>query len=256
MDPAARGERALSDTIAPWSPEDGVRRVLIVTAHPDDVDFGSAGTVAAFTSAGLEVTYCIVTNGDAGGSDRAMSRADMAALRQKEQTAAAAEVGVTDLRFLGHPDGRVQATMELRRDISRVIRQVRPERVITQSPDRRWDFIFASHPDHLAAGEAAVCAVYPDARNPFAHPELLNDEGLEPWTVNELWIMAAEGSNIAVETTNTIERKVAALMCHQSQMPDPDGTAERVKSMARMSAESAGLPEGASAELFRVTLIP
>jgi LmbE family N-acetylglucosaminyl deacetylase len=242
--------------MAPWSPEDGVRRVLVVTAHPDDVDFGSAGSVAAFTSAGVEVTYCIVTNGDAGGSDRQMSRADMAALRQQEQRAAAAEVGVTDVRFLGHPDGRVQPTIELRRDISRVIRQVRPERVITQSPDRRWDFIFASHPDHLAAGEAAVCAVYPDARNPFAHPELLEDEGLEPWTVNELWIMASDGPNIAVETTGTIERKVAALMCHKSQIPDAAGITERITTGARMAAETAGLPSGSSAELFRVTRIP
>ena len=229
--------------------------MLVVTAHPDDVDFGSAGTVAAFTSAGVAVTYCIVTNGDAGGSDREMSRADMAALRQTEQRAAAAEVGVTDVRFLGHPDGRVQPTMELRRDISRVIRQVQPGRVLTQSPDRRWDFIFASHPDHLATGEAAVCAVYPDARNPFAHPELL-EEGLEPWTVNELWVMAAEGSNIVVETTHTLDRKVAALMCHQSQMPDPEGTATRVRAMATASATQAGLPEGAAAEMFRVTRIP
>ncbi len=162
--------------------------MLLVTAHPDDVDFGSAGSVAAFTAAGLEVTYCIVTNGDAGGSDREMSRSEVAALRQDEQRAAAAVVGVSDVRFLGHPDGRVQATLELRRDISRVIRQVRPERVITQSPERNLDFIYASHPDHLAAGEAAVCAVYPDARNPFAHPELL--EGEEPraaWT----WVQSS-----------------------------------------------------------------
>ena len=144
--------------------------------------------MAAFTKAGLEVTYCIATNGEAGGSDRSVSRSDMAALRQREQRAAAAEVGVTDLHFLGHPDGRLQPTIELRRDISRVIRQVKPERVLAPSPERRWDFIFASHPDHLAAGEAAVCAVYPDARNPFAHPELLDEEGLEPWTVHELWI--------------------------------------------------------------------
>jgi LmbE family N-acetylglucosaminyl deacetylase len=242
--------------IPPWSPEDGVRRVLVVTAHPDDVDFGSAGTVAAFTSAGVEVTYCIVTDGDAGGSDREMSRPDMAALRQREQRAAAAVVGVTDVRFLGHPDGKVQPTIELRRDISRVIRQVKPGRVLTQSPERRWDFIFASHPDHLAAGEAAVCAVYPDARNPFAHPELLDNEGLEPWTVNELWIMGGEGPNMAVETTATIDRKVAALMCHESQMPDPAGITERVTAGARLQGEMAGLPEGASAELFRVTLIP
>jgi LmbE family N-acetylglucosaminyl deacetylase len=239
-----------------WSPDDGVTRVLIVTAHPDDVDFGSAGTVAAFTDAGLEVTYCIVTNGDAGGSDRAMSRSDMAELRQKEQRAAAAEVGVTDVRFLGHADGMVQASIALRRDISRVIRQVKPGRVVTQSPERRWDFIFASHPDHLAAGEAAVCAVYPDARNPFAHPELLNDEGLEPWTVNELWIMSGTDPNVVVDTTATIDRKVAALLRHESQIDDPAGITERVTMGARAAAATAGLPEGSAAELFRITRIP
>jgi LmbE family N-acetylglucosaminyl deacetylase len=258
MDTLARGGRALSDAkgISLWSPDDGVTRVLVVTAHPDDVDFGSAGTVAAFTKAGLEVTYCIVTNGDAGGSDRSMSRSDMAALRQREQRAAAAEVGVTDVRFLGHPDGMVQATIELRKDISRVIRQVKPERVLTQSPERRWDFIFASHPDHLAAGEAAVCAVYPDARNPFAHPELLNDEGLEPWTVNELWIMGGPDADTAVETTLTIGQKVTALLCHESQIGDPAGVTERVTAGGRAQGEAAGLPEGSTAELFRVTRIP
>jgi LmbE family N-acetylglucosaminyl deacetylase len=260
VDAPCGGERPLSE-VAPipiWSPNDGVRRVLIVTAHPDDVDFGSAGTVAAFTSAGVEVTYCVVTNGDAGGSDRTMSRADMAALRQDEQRAAAAVVGVSDVRFLGHPDGMVEATRELRRDISRVIRQVTPERVLTQSPERNWDFIFASHPDHLAAGEAAVCAVYPDARNPFAHPELLDEEGLEPWTVTELWLMGPGGPNaaVAVDTTTTIERKVAALMCHKSQIGDPEGIRQRVLAGALAGGERAGLPEGSSAELYRVTRIP
>ena len=149
-------------------------------------------------------------------------------------------VGVSDVRFLGHPDGMVQATPELRRDISRVIRQVRPERVLTQSPERNWDFIFASHPDHLAAGEAAVCAVYPDARNPFAHPELLDDEGLEPWSVSELWIMGPgeRGAAIAVDTTATVARKVAALMCHKSQLGDPDAIAERVLAMSRAQGEA------------------
>jgi LmbE family N-acetylglucosaminyl deacetylase len=230
----------------------------MVTAHPDDVDFGSAGTVAAFTAAGLDVTYCIVTNGDAGGSDREMSRTEMAALRQDEQRAAAAIVGVSDVRFLGHPDGMVQASIELRRDISRVIRQVRPGRVITQSPERNWDFIYASHPDHMAVGEAAVCAVYPDARNPFAHPELLQSEGLEPWTVNELWIMGPgkQSNAIAVDTTATVERKVAALMSHKSQLPDPDAIAKRIRLGALAQGEAAGLPQGASAEMFSVTRIP
>ncbi len=229
-----------------------------MTAHPDDVDFGSAGTVAAFTAAGLEVTYCIATSGEAGGSDRTMSRADMAALRQDEQRAAAAVVGVSDVRFLGHPDGMVVVNRELRRDISRVIRQVRPERVLTQSSERNLEFIYASHPDHLATGEAALDAVYPDARNPFAHPELLDDEGLEPWSVPELWIMGpgGQGAGVAVDTTATVQRKVAALMCHKSQMPDPDAVAQRVEDWGRANGDLAGLGEGRSAELFRTVQIP
>ena len=164
-----------------------------------------------------------------------MTRADMAALRQDEQRAAAAVVGVSDVRFLGHPDGMVVANRELRRDISRVIRQVRPERVLAQSPERNLEFVFASHPDHLATGEAALDAVYPDARNPFAHPELLNDEGLEPWSVPELWIMGpgAAHAGVAVDTTDTLERKVAALLSHKSQLPDPDAVAQRVQDWAR-----------------------
>lgn len=235
--------------------------MLVVTAHPDDVDFGAAGTVAAFTGAGLHVTYCVVTSGEAGGSDRAMSRSEMAALRQDEQLAAAAVVGVSDVRFLGHPDGRVQATLELRRDISRVIRQVRPQRVVTQSPVRDLGSVYASHPDHLAAAEAALNAVYPDARNPFAHPELLEPEGLEPWTVNELWIMgagrSADADAMAVDTTDTVERKVSALMCHKSQMPDPpDAIGDRLRTWARTAGEAAGLAAGRSAELYRVIRIP
>ncbi len=165
----------------------GVERILVVTAHPDDVDFGFAGSVAQFTDAGIDVTYCIVTDGDAGGAETGTPREEMAPLRRDEQTAAAAVVGVHDLRFLGYPDGRVESTLDLRRDISRVIRDVRPQRVMGQSPERNLDRIYASHPDHLAVGDATLCAVYPDARNRWAHPEL-EAEGWEPWAVDETWI--------------------------------------------------------------------
>jgi LmbE family N-acetylglucosaminyl deacetylase len=127
---------------------------------------------------------------------------------------------------------------------------------VSPSPERRWDFIYASHPDHLAAGEATVCAVYPDARNPFAHPELLDAEGLEPWTVNELWIVGGVEPNMAVDTTATIGRKVAALVRHESQIADPEGVAVRVRDGGRNSGAAAGLAEGRSAELYRVTRIP
>ncbi|MDQ1383041.1 MAG: hypothetical protein QOG65_420, partial [Actinomycetota bacterium] len=165
----------------------GVERVLAVVAHPDDIDFGWAGSVAVMTDAGIEVAYCLVTDGDAGGAETGTPRGEMAALRRDEQRAAAAIVGVHELHFLGYADGRVEPTLDLRRDITRVIRRLRPDRVVTQSPDRNWDRIYASHPDHLATGEAAVAAVYPDARNRWAHPEL-EAEGLEPWTVPALWM--------------------------------------------------------------------
>ncbi len=233
-----------------WSFDDEpFARVLVICAHPDDVDFGCSATVATLADRGTEVTYCIATDGEAGGSDRSLPRAEMAKIRRQEQVAAAAEVGVSDVRFLGYPDGRLLATMELRRDFTRAIRQFKPDLVIAPSPDRRWDVIYASHPDHLAAGEAAVAAVYPDSRNPFAHPELL-DEGFEPHTVPALWLMAAPGSNVAVDITDTLDRKVAALARHESQGAAGPDTAVRMGDWARGSAASAGLPAGRMAELF------
>ncbi len=224
--------------------EVSVERILVVVAHPDDCDFGCAGSTARWTSEGRVVSYCIVTDGDAGGSDRTVTRAEVAQLRRREQTAAAAAVGVTDIAFLGHPDGRVQPSIELRRDISRVIRQRRPQRVVTQSPERNYQRIFASHPDHLAAGEAALCAVYPDSRNPFAHMELLEQEGLEPHTVDEVYLMAMAQGDTVVDITDTIDRKLEALKCHASQYDNWEELAERIREWARLNAERTGSPRG------------
>lgn len=229
-----------------------IERVLVVTAHPDDVDFGAAGTIATWTKAGYEVTYCIVTDGDAGGFDPAVPRSEIAGIRQAEQRAAAEEVGVTDVRFLGYPDGRVVASLELRRDISRVIRDVRPQRLLTQSPQRNFQRIYASHPDHLAVGEAALCAVYPDARNPFAHPELA-EAGHEAWTVPETWLMAAPGAEHVVDVTETYERKLAALRRHASQLPGvPEDLDTMLRGWMAMNAKAAGLPDGRLAEAFQI----
>ncbi len=129
---------------------------------------------------GIEVAYCIATDGEAGGRHTGIGPVELADLRRVEQTAAAKVVGVTDLTFLGYPDGRLDPSLDLRRDITREIRRVRPQRVLCQSPDRNYQRIYASHPDHLACGDATLAAVYPDSRNPFAHPELL-DEGYEAW---------------------------------------------------------------------------
>jgi LmbE family N-acetylglucosaminyl deacetylase len=232
--------------------DDDVERALVITAHPDDVDFGAAGSVATWTDAGVEVAYCIVTDGEAGGFDPSVPRDEVRRIRRAEQTAAAKEVGVTDLSFLGYADGRLVPTLELRRDISRVIRQVRPQRVLCPSPERNWQLIYASHPDHLAAGEASLAAVYPDARNPFAHPELL-EEGYEPWTVLEVWMMAAPSSNHWVDITDALPRKLDALRSHVSQHTDADGLLEdRMRGWGAMLAQQAGFPEGRLAEGFFV----
>jgi LmbE family N-acetylglucosaminyl deacetylase len=228
---------------------------LVVTAHPDDVDFGAGGSVATWVKAGIEVAYCVATDGDAGGSDRSVSRADMSRIRQQEQRAAGAELGVSNITFLGFPDGRLAPTLDLRRDVSRAVRSFRPDRLVCQSPDRNWERIGASHPDHLAAGEAAACAAYPDARNPFAHPELL-EEGLEPYAVKEMWLMAAPQPNRAVDITDVFDRKVSALRRHESQIGDGAGLEERLRSWATASAAGAGLADGRLAELFQVVVMP
>lgn len=229
-----------------------VGRILVVAAHPDDADFGSAGTVAGWTDAGIDVIYCIVTDGDAGGSDPSVSRAEMVTLRHAEQTAAAKQVGVHDLRFLGYPDGRVEATLGLRKDLSRVIRQVRPDRLVCPSPERNYLRLGVSHPDHRAVGSAALDAVYPDARNQFAFPELLADEGLEPWKVREVWIGGGTAPNHYVDITETFPRKVAALRAHVSQTGQMEDLEGMLRTWLSRAASQGGLPEGRLAEVFQV----
>ena len=230
---------------------DGVERILVVTAHPDDVDFGAAGSVAVWTHAGVEVAYCIATDGDAGGSDRSVSRAERAVIRREEQREAARVVGVSDVTFLGFPDGRLTPGLDLRQAIAGVIRRFRPDRVVAQSPERNWSRIYASHPDHLAAGEAAICAVYPDARNPFAFPALL-EEGLEPHSVPELWVMTTERADRVVDATEFFDLKLAALRSHRSQVGDGDHLDELLRTWMSGTALAAGMPEGRLAEAFHV----
>jgi len=140
--------------------------------------------------------------------------------------------------------------MELRRDLSRVIREVMPLRVVAQSPERNWQRIQASHPDHLAAGEAAICAVYPDARNPFAHPELAA-EGIEAWSVPEVWLMATPTPDTFVDITDTTDAKITALLRHESQLPDPSRIEPLIRGWGARMAALAELPEGSLAEAFQ-----
>jgi LmbE family N-acetylglucosaminyl deacetylase len=234
------------------TPIDDVQRVLCIFAHPDDVDFGAAGTVAGWVDAGIEVSYLIVTRGDAGGFDTT-PRADMPLLRETEQRAAAAAVGVKQVEFLdGYGDGRITPSLELRAELTAAIRRHRPDRILTSSPLRRWDRIAGpSHPDHLAVGEATTCAVYPDARNEFALPELAA-AGLAPWTVREIWYQAGPDPDHAVDVTDTFDRKTAALRAHTSQVSHLPGLEDMLRERLVTTARTLGLAPGRLAEAFTV----
>ncbi len=235
---------------------EGVTRALVVTAHPDDVDFGAGGTIMALVKAGVTVTFCICTDGDAGGFDDSTDRSQIPAIRRAEQVAAAAVYGVTDVSFLGYRDGYLEPSHEVQRDIVRVMRQVQPQLVITQSPDRNWERLPSSHPDHMAAGEATARALYPAVRNPYAYPELRNEEGLEAWTVNWLWMQGHVEPNHWIDTTEFFSRKVNALEAHASQTSHMEGLEDMLRSWGEMQAQSAGFELGRLAEAFRQIKLP
>jgi LmbE family N-acetylglucosaminyl deacetylase len=228
-----------------------VCRALAVFAHPDDMDFGAAGTIATWVEEGVEVAYLLITRGDAGGFDDT-PRDQIPTIREKEQRAAAAAVGVDRVDFLdGYADGTLSPTLALRRDITATIRRFRPDRILTSSPLRRWERLAGpSHPDHLAAGEATTCAIYPDSRNPFAFPELLS-EGLEPWVVREVWYAGGPAPDHAVDVTDQFPKRVAALRAHVTQTAQMD-VESWLRDRLTTTADVAGLPVGRLAEAFTV----
>ncbi len=223
--------------------------VLVVVAHPDDIDFGIAGTAAALSAAGSRVVYRIATSGEAGGPDD-MDRAELKATREAEQRTAGEHVGVTDIEFLGLPDGHLESNVALRKEITKTIRSVKPDVLITQNPERRWDRIFASHPDHLAVGEAAVSAAYPDSRNPHFCPELL-DEGYEPHTVPELWIGSLDPVDVFINITDVFDAKVKALSSHTSQVAWIEDVDALLREWASTVGSAHGFTDGTLIEAFR-----
>lgn len=207
--------------------------VLVITAHPDDAEFGAAGTVARWTRDGLSVVYVVCTDGEKGTGDRSVRPERLAIARQKEQLAAAEVLGVREVDFLHHPDQGLEDTSEFRKQIVRVIRTYRPSIVVTSDPYRRYLW----HRDHRITGQVVLDAVFPFARDHLAYPDLL-DEGLEPHKVREILFWAAEDINYRVDITETFALKLVALRCHESQvkelpMPDLEGwLRERCRSMA------------------------
>ncbi|MDQ4503287.1 PIG-L deacetylase family protein [Sinomonas sp. ASV322] len=232
-----------------------VRRVLAFGAHPDDLDFGAAGTIAAWAAAGAEIHYGIMTDGDAGGFDPDQ-RDEIVATRRDEQRSAAARVGAREVHFLGYRDGYLEPSHEVRRDVVRLIRTVRPDVVLSMHPERNWASLHMSHPDHLACGEAVTRAVYPAAENPFAYPELA-DGGLGAYRVPWLWLYGApEGRiNHTVDVTAHVEAKLEAIRVHLSQHSDFEATERYVRARLLATAASAGFAEGASGEGFHVVAV-
>jgi LmbE family N-acetylglucosaminyl deacetylase len=231
---------------------------LVIIAHPDDAEFGAAGTVAIWAQDGWDVYYVVCTDGAAGGPDDATdvgpaARRRDSEVRKNEQRAAGRVLGLKDVVFLDYPDGLLEPTIELRRDLVRVLRRFRPSRVIFQSPDRIWTpslMIRRFHPDHLAAGRAAMAAIYPASQNPWDFPELL-EEGLLPHKVSEIYIMGAPIVNYFVDISNVIDQKIEALLAHKSQFPD---RYDEITQMIRTRSAELGEKYGVSyAEDFHFT---
>ncbi len=193
-------------------------RAMVVVAHPDDAEFGCSGTVAKWCGEGWEVVYVLCTDGSKGTGDRQLTARDLARIRRQEQLAAAEVLGLKEVVFLGHEDAMLEPTLELRKEITREIRRYRPDILVCTTPQRNLDGGWGvGHPDHLAAGEAALSAVFPTARDHLTFPELLG-EGLEPHKVSEVWVMMHPEPDQFVDVTDYICTSAKALAQHTSQI--------------------------------------
>lgn len=225
------------------------KKALVIVAHPDDIEFGCAGTVARWVEAGAEVVYILCTSGDVGIADPAITRATAAEIREKEQLEAADVVGVKEVVFLREPDGMLENTISLRKRLVREIRRFKPEVVITGDPTVVWarDNNYINHPDHRAAAGAAIDAIFPAAGQPHLFEELA-EEGLSAHKVRKVYVTSWGDGDTFVNISDTIDVKIESLKKHASQMGDWD-PAPRMKEWA---AEIAKGKEMAYAESFRV----
>ena len=225
-------------------------RVMVITAHPDDSEFGAAGTVARFVKQGAEVTYVIVTNGNKGSSDRSMTPERLARIRETEQRNAARVLGVERVEFLGYDDGEVEDTRRLRLDVTRQIRTWKPQLVITQNPHRTYN-LYASHRDHRVTAGVVLDCVYPLARDHMAFPELMPK--FEPHEVREVYLMQWENPHVVVDIGETMDLKIKSLACHQSQFRN----FAQVETWLRERSAALGKAHGyAYAEAFDRILMP
>ena len=228
------------------------KRVMIIVAHPDDADFMAAGTLAKWARQGSDVFYVLCTSGDKGSSDPEVNPAELAATREREQRAAAGVVGARDVVFLRYPDGALQNTLELRKDLVREIRRYQPDVLLCQDPTNRFSEGYVNHPDHRAAGDTALDAVYPSARDYHAYPDLI-EEGLMPHKTLEVYLGGSPTtSTVWVDISETIDVKVAALREHASQVGTNPERLATLESRIKERAAELGAPHALTyAEGFR-----
>jgi LmbE family N-acetylglucosaminyl deacetylase len=207
------------------------QHILVVLAHPDDPEFFCGGTIARWIGAGHRVSYCLLTCGDKGTEDRDLTPDDLCKIRQNEQRSAAAVLGVDNVVFLDHPDGYLVPDLELRKEITRVIRQEQPDVLVTCDPTNMYiRDSYINHPDHRAAGQATLDAVFPAARDHLNFIELWRDENLDPHNVREVWISLPQEASVSIDITEHFEKKLRALNKHTSQIGDPAQLEERLRS--------------------------
>ena len=226
-------------------------RVLFVAAHPDDADFLAGGTIARLAREGREIAYVIVTNGNKGAGDRAITSDQLIAIREAEQRHAARVLGVASVEFLGYEDGEVEDTRDLRRDVTREIRRWRPDLVITLNPRRTYDNFPGWHRDHRTTARVVLDCVYPLARDHLAFPELRPD--YEPHTVREVYMVQWEQPRLVIDITDTMDLKLEAIRCHVSQIGDVKAFEERMRARAATLGNEKGY---AYAEGFDHTIVP
>ena len=224
--------------------DENFSRGMVVVAHADDAEFGCSGTVARLCAEGWEIVYVMCTDGSKGSSDREMTQKELSRIRHEEQVNAGKVLGLKDVVFLDYEDSLLQPTLELRKDIAREIRRYKPDVVITMYPRRNLDgdSFGIGHPDHMAAGEATLQAVFPTARDHMTFPDLLED-GFEPHKVAEVWIMGHPNPDLWMDVTDHMDTSVRALMEHKTQMNgrDEKWAHERMREWRRGRAVGKGM---------------
>jgi LmbE family N-acetylglucosaminyl deacetylase len=236
----------------PHDPQDygvtGGGPVMAIFAHPDDPEFLAGGSLALWRQAGRKLVYVILTDGSKGSSDPDMTTERLIKLRQEEQIAAAQHVGCEDVVFMTYEDAMLESTIAVRRDIVREIRRYKPQIVVCFDPSVFWiGESYIQHPDHRASGEAALAAIFPSARDRLTFPELLA-EGLEPHAVEDIYLAGPAEPNRWIDIGSTIDLKIGAMRCHQSQVRDPEGTAKFMRANSRRVGKERGIEY---AEAFR-----